>query len=52
MTDKALKVWNIAKSAGLDALLEKSVDDLEAFAEDINADSEQDVLAALYKKCC
>lgn len=31
---------------------EKSVDDLEAFAEDINADSEQDVLAALYKKCC
>ena len=52
MTDKARKVYEIAERHELAALLENFVDDLEAFAEDINADSEQKVLEALYKKCC
>ena len=52
MTNKARKVYEIAERHELAALLENSVDDLEAFAEDINADSEQKVLDALYNKCC
>jgi hypothetical protein len=52
MTDKARKVYEIAERHELAALLENLVDDLEEFAEGINADSEQKVLEALYKKCC
>jgi len=49
MTEKAKKVYEIVRQAGFDALLENTVDDLEAFAEGIPEDAtEQDILNAFY----
>lgn len=49
MTENAKRIWNIAKAAGLDALLEQYVDDLDAFAADLDSESEQEVLKAIYR---
>lgn len=49
MTEKAKKVYEIVKLAGFDALLENTVDDLEAFADGIPENAtEQDILNAFY----
>jgi hypothetical protein len=49
MTENAKKVYEIVKRAGFDALLENTVDDLEAFAEGIPEDAtEQEILNAFY----
>lgn len=52
MTENAKRIWNIAKSAGLDALLEQYVDDLDAFASELDSESEQAILIAIYNKIC
>lgn len=49
MTEKAKKVYEIVKRAGFDALLEQYVDDLDAFAADLDSESEQEVLKAIYR---
>lgn len=49
MTENAQRIWNIAKAAGLDALLEQYVDDLDAFAADLDSESEQEVLKDIYR---
>lgn len=49
MTENAKKVYEIVKRAGFDALLENTVDDLEAFADGIPEDAtEQEILNAFY----
>lgn len=50
MTENAKRIWNIAKTAGLDAMLEQYVDDLDAFASELDSESEQEILKAIYRK--
>lgn len=48
MNEKANKVYAVAKEAGLEALLEMHIGDLEAFAEDINVDDENEIIVRIF----
>ena len=53
MTEKAKKVYEIVRQAGFDALLENTVDDLDAFAEGIPEDAtEQEILNMFFISIC
>lgn len=50
MSEKAVKVWKIAKKYNLEIALEAVVDDLEAFAEEIQGDNELSILYAICER--
>lgn len=52
MTENAQRIWIIATAAGCDSLLEQYVDDLDAFASELDSESEQAILIAIYNKIC
>ena len=50
INEKAQKVWKIAEQNGLSGAVEYCIDDLEAFAGDLDCENEKEVLIALFWK--
>ena len=50
LSEKAQKVWKVAVKYALTESVESCIDDLEAFAENINCDDEGEVLDAIYNR--
>ena len=49
MSEKAKLVWEIAKKHQIETLVESQIDDLEAFAAELDCDNEKLVLEYLYR---